>query len=221
MSSSIKALIFDVYGTLFDVHSVIEKCEELYPEKGKQISQTWRQKQIEYSFLRQLMGNYTPFSHVTADALRYAVHEHGYELLHNQEQTLMNAYLHLQHYDEVEAVLKEFTNCKRAVFSNGSHDMLDPLIKNAGLTSLFDKIISVDDVKQYKPTPASYLHALNVLGVERHEVLFMSSNGWDISGAKSFGFRTAWINRLHKPTEQLQVPPDAIYSDLRGILEWK
>lgn len=99
--------------------------------------------------------------------------------------------------------------------------MLDPLMEQSGLAERFDHIISVDDIKQYKPTPASYMHALNTLGLKREEVLFMSSNGWDITGAKSFGFRTAWINRAGLPVEELNLDPDSIYDDLNGLLEWK
>jgi 2-haloacid dehalogenase len=221
MNSPIKALIFDVYGTLFDVYSVKEKCNQYYPGKGEDISLSWRKKQLEYSFLRQLMGKYDTFLNITKDALRYALNEQNEELDIEIENILMEEYLHLSHYEEVKNVLEQFQHKKLAVFSNGSHDMLDPLIQNSGLSFLFDEIISVDDIKQYKPTPASYTLALDIIGVKREEVLFMSSNGWDISGAKNFGFNTAWINRNKLPVEQLQLDPDKIYSDLNGILEWK
>ncbi|WP_029331891.1 haloacid dehalogenase type II [Exiguobacterium oxidotolerans] len=221
MTQSIKALVFDVYGTLFDVHAVKVKAEELYPEHGADISQVWRQKQLEYSFLRQLNGQYVPFSQVTRDALRYALLQLKLHVTEENIAALMEAYLELSHYEEVEAVLHEMSGKQLAVFSNGSHDMLDPLIEQSGLESLFDHIISVDDIKQYKPTPAAYMHALNTLGLKREEVLFMSSNGWDITGAKSFGFRTAWINRSGLPVEELNLDPDSIYDDLNGLLEWK
>lgn len=221
MTQPIKALVFDVYGTLFDVHAVKAKADELYPEHGADISQVWRQKQLEYSFLRQLNGQYVPFSQVTRDALRYALLQLKLHVTEENIATLMEAYLKLSHYEEVEAVLQEMRGKQLAVFSNGSHDMLDPLIEQSGLGSLFDHIISVDDIKQYKPTPAAYMHALNTLGLKREEVLFMSSNGWDITGAKSFGFRTAWINRSGLPVEELNLDPDSIYDDLNGLLEWK
>jgi 2-haloacid dehalogenase len=220
MKPKVKAFIFDVYGTLFDVHSVIEKCNELYPNKGEAISQTWRKKQLEYSFLRQLMGRYKTFMEITRDALRYAVKEQSEDLSKENEDILMEGYLHLSHYSEVESVLKKLQHKTLAVFSNGSHDMLDLLVENSGLSSLFDDVISIDETKQYKPTPASYNLALEKLAVKREEVLFMSSNGWDISGAKSFGFHTAWINRIGLPVEELDLAPDNIYSDLTGILDW-
>lgn len=221
MTQPIKALVFDVYGTLFDVHFVKVKAEELYPEHGEAISQAWRQKQLEYSFLRQLNGQYVPFSQVTRDALRYALLQLKLHVTEENIAALMEVYLKLDHYPEVDSVLEQMSDKQLAVFSNGSHDMLDPLIEQSGLSGRFNHIISVDDIKQYKPTPASYMHALNTLGLKREEILFMSSNGWDITGAKSFGFRTAWINRSGLPVEELNLDPDSIYDDLTGLLEWK
>ena len=166
------------------------------------------------------MGRYKTFLEITRDALRYAVKEQKEDLSKENEEILIEGYLHLSHYPEVENVLKKLQHQKLAVFSNGSHDMLDPLVQNAGLSSLFDEVISIDESKQYKPTPASYNLALEKLKIKREEVLFMSSNGWDISGAKSYGFHTAWINRNGLPVEELDLAPDKIYSDLTGILEW-
>ncbi|UOQ86631.1 haloacid dehalogenase type II [Gracilibacillus salinarum] len=221
MNTTIKALVFDVYGTLFDVYSVEAKCDDIFGEKGKEVSILWRRKQLEYSFLRQLMGQYQPFKQITEEALIYAVQYYDLEYNDRQIQELMEAYTTLKHNPEVIDVLEKMKDKQLAVFSNGSRDMLEPLIEQAGLSNYFDAIISVDDIKQYKPTPASYTYALNVLGVEREEVLFMSSNGWDISGAKNFGFQTAWINRGHTPAEVLNLAPDREYDDLRGILEWR
>ncbi|WP_417897730.1 haloacid dehalogenase type II [Bacillus haimaensis] len=220
MVTPIKAYVFDVYGTLFDVHSVKEKCEELFPEKGESISLIWRKKQLEYFFMRQLMGDYEDFQKITKDALGYTLEEHHEEWSSHIEQTLISAYSHLTLYPEVVGVLKKLSKNKIAIFSNGTPDMLDSLITNAGLTPHFDRIISVDEIKQYKPTPASYRYALKQLGVAREEVLFISSNGWDISGAKNFGFQTAWINRAKLPEEKFNLSPDRIYSDLNGITEW-
>ena len=220
MSKSIKAFVFDVYGTLFDVHSVKEATETLYPGKGEAISQAWRKKQVEYSFLRQLMGTYRSFWEITKDALRYALKENERSMPSEIEEFLMEAYLHLTPFPEVHEVLLQLRNKTLAVFSNGSHDMLDPLIDHSLFGELFDDVVSVDEVKQYKPTPAAYDHALHTLKVSREEVLFISSNGWDISGAKNFGFHTAWINRNKLPIEELELYPDAIYEDLTGILEW-
>ncbi|MFB1082745.1 haloacid dehalogenase type II [Jeotgalibacillus sp. JSM ZJ347] len=216
----IKAYIFDAYGTLFDVHSVMKELEELFPEKGESISQTWRKKQVEYFFLRQVMGRYKPFDQVTRDSLVYAVKENDQTIDEQQVAHMLESYRQLKHYDEVEEVLKQLQGKELIVFSNGSENMLHPLMEFSGLKPLFTEAISADEVKQYKPSPAAYVYALEKAGVKREEVLFMSSNGWDISGAKSFGFHTAWINRSGLPVEELQLEPDAVYQDLSGILKW-
>lgn len=221
MKSQIKAFVFDVYGTLFDVTAVKDECEKLYPGYGETISQTWRTKQVEYFMLRQLMGNYATLSSITHQALKYALKENELKSNEQNEQHLLEAYLHLPLYAEVENVLTELKDQKLVVFSNGSHDMLDPLIENAGLENLFSEVLSIDEIQQFKPTPASYQYAVEKLDLENHEVLFMSSNGWDISGAKNFGFQTAWINRKNLPIEELELEPDYIFSDLNGLLKWK
>lgn len=218
MNLPIKAFVFDVYGTLFDVHSVQQKAEQFYPQKGKEISTLWRQKQVEYSFLRQMMGRYDTFWNITRDALHYALNYYELEITAEKIEGLMNAYLLLSPYPEVKEVLSKVNAKRLAVFSNGSYDMLNPLIQNSGFAHLFSEIISVDDRRQYKPTPASYNYVLDILQLDRNEILFMSSNGWDISGARSFGFQTAWINRNHLPVENLNENPHHIYPDLRGIL---
>lgn len=221
MKSQIKAFVFDVYGTLFDVTAVKDECEKLYPGYGETISQTWRTKQVEYFMLRQLMGNYATLSSITHQALKYALKENELKSNEQNEQHLLEAYLHLPLYAEVENVLTQLKEQKLVVFSNGSHDMLDPLIENAGLENLFSEVLSIDEIQQFKPTPASYQYAVEKLDLENHEVLFMSSNGWDISGAKNFGFQTAWINRKNLPIEELELEPDYIFSDLNGLLKWK
>ena len=221
MDKPIKAFVFDVYGTLFDVIAIKEQCEELFPGHGEAISQTWRTKQVEYFMMRQLMEKYRSFAEVTRSALKYALESEGLESTEAIERQLMDAYLHLPLYEESQVVLRELQNHKLVVFSNGSHDMLDPLIENAGIQGLLDEALSVDDIGQFKPAPAAYQYALGRLGIERDEVLFMSSNGWDISGAKNFGFRTAWINRKQAPVEQLGLEPDYVFSDLNGLLKWK
>ena len=171
--------------------------------------------------LRQLMGNYATLSSITHQALKYALKENELKSNEQNEQHLLEAYLHLPLYAEVEKVLTELKDQKLVVFSNGSHDMLDPLIENAGLENLFSEVLSIDEIQQFKPAPASYQYAVEKLDLENHEVLFMSSNGWDISGAKNFGFQTAWINRKNLPIEELELEPDYIFSDLNGLLKWK
>lgn len=208
MDSSTKAFVFDVYGTLFDVTAIKKECEDLYPGYGEKISQSWRSKQVEYFMLRQLMGNYETLHTITHQALKYVLKENDLQSSEQNEQKLMEAYLHLPLYEEVEGVLAQLKDKNLTVFSNGSHDMLDTLIENAGLTDGFDHILSIDEIREFKPAPASYQYALDKLGLASSEVLFMSSNGWDISGAKNFGFQTAWINRKNLPVEELDLEPD-------------
>lgn len=221
MNDSIKAFVFDVYGTLFDVTAIKEECEELYPGYGEKISQTWRSKQVEYFMLRQLMGNYATLYSITQHALTYALKENDLQASEQNEQHLLKAYLKLPLYLESKEVLTQLKDKNLVVFSNGSHDMLDPLVKKAGLEELLNQVLSIDGIKQFKPTPASYQYALEKLELESHEILFISSNGWDVSGAKSFGFQTAWINRKGLPVEELDLEPDYVFDDLNGLLKWK
>jgi 2-haloacid dehalogenase len=217
--SKIKAIVFDVYGTLFDVHSVIEECERQFPEKGEKISQVWRKKQLEYSFLRGLMGSYRPFWEITKDALRYGCMAEDVELTDEKEGKLLQAYNELQPYKEVEKILSQLEGYQLAVFSNGSEEMLHPLIEYHDFQGYFDHLISVNGIKQFKPHPSSYLYALEQLGVERHEVLFLSSNMWDIAGAKTFGFQVAWVNRSGGIMDELGVTPDYVVSDLTELFD--
>jgi 2-haloacid dehalogenase len=217
---TIKAYVYDAYGTLFDVHSVSEKAESIYSGFGKKISEQWRKKQVEYFMLHQLTGNYKPFSEVTKNALLYTLKNLSLPSKEKDLKLLMEAYLELNVFDEVHGTLETLQDRskKQMIFSNGTYEMLYPLVKKRELNKWLD-VLSVDDVKQYKPTPAAYKYALETLGVNRHEILFMSSNFWDIAGAASFGFKTAWINRSELSLDELGVKPDYIYHDLKGILE--
>lgn len=158
MKQPIKAIVFDVYGTLFDVHSVRDACEQEFPEKGAAISQVWRTKQLEYFFWRHMMGRYEDFESVTRDALRYALAVHDATSTEDIEQRLVTSYAHLTPYEEVESVLKELHDVKTVILSNGTDEMLKALLRNAGLTDYFDEVVSVDGIKQPKPTPAAYMH---------------------------------------------------------------
>ncbi|WP_319005472.1 haloacid dehalogenase type II [Metabacillus litoralis] len=219
IKSHIKVIVFDVYGTLYNVHSVVKKCDELYPGKGKELSELWRRKQLEYSFLRQLMGTYEPFHKITKDALMFSCK--ALDLPFNEEKThlLLDAYLHLTLFEEAEQVLSVLKDKQLAVFSNGSLDMLEPLIKESPLKRMDITMISVDEGKVFKPTSMAYQLVLKKLHVSREEVLFVSSNTWDIAGAKNFGFNTAWINREEKVFDHLDVSPDDEYSNLLCLLD--
>ncbi|WP_273131296.1 haloacid dehalogenase type II [Bacillus weihaiensis] len=211
-------IVFDVYGTLFDVHAVIETCEELFPRKGKQISELWRKKQLEYAFLRQLMGTYEPFSIITKEALHFACESLGVTINQESEDKLLNAYNRLKLFDEVEGVITSIQDRRLAVFSNGPFSMLEPLLEQSALRNKNIMALSVDDKKAFKPTPIAYQWVLSKLNVSREQVLFVSSNTWDIAGAKTFGFETAWVNRQGAVFDKLGVTPDYIIKDLGGLL---
>ncbi|SFP80928.1 haloacid dehalogenase type II [Salibacterium halotolerans] len=213
--------VFDVYGTLFDVHSITAACERAAGEKGEALSRIWREKQIQYTFLRQAMGRYRSFEQVTRDALRYASASVSTTLSEDTENTLMKAYQSLDLFPESSRVLQTLKQNGRSVivFSNGTRDMLEPLLRNGGIRSFIDAVISVDDIKQYKPSPASYQLILDEVHARRSDITFLSSNGWDISGAEAFGFTTAWVNRSGAPVEELQLPPDAEWHSLSPLEE--
>jgi 2-haloacid dehalogenase len=217
---TIKAYVYDAYGTLFDVHSVSVKAESEFNGYGKTISERWRKKQVEYFMIHQLTGNYKPFSEVTRNALLYTLKNLSLQNNEDALNSLMQSYLELEVYEEVHATLEKLQNQnkKQIIFSNGTYEMLNPLVEKRELNHLLN-VLSVDGVKQYKPSPAAYKYALETLGVDRDEVLFMSSNFWDITGASSFGFKTAWINRAELKIDELGIKPDYIYKDLKGLLE--
>ena len=213
----IAAVLFDAYGTLFDVHSVVQRCDGFWPGKGAQLSQLWRTKQLEYTWQRSLMRRYVPFSTVTREALAYACEALGLELSVPQMEALMSEYLALRCYPDVAGVLERLQGRKTAILSNGSPDMLDPLVRHSGLK--LDATLSVDERKIFKPAPEVYQLAVERLGVRKEAIGFVSSNGWDALGAKSFGFTVWWINRLGAPVDRLGFQPDAVLKSLGELPE--
>ncbi|HTM59969.1 MAG TPA: haloacid dehalogenase type II [Burkholderiales bacterium] len=208
------ALVFDAYGTLYDVHSVIRRCETCFPGKGTQLSQLWRAKQLEYTWQRSLMQRYVPFSQVTREALAYSCEALGLSL-REHEEALMAEYLRLAPFPEVAKALERL-KVKRAILSNGSPDLLDPLVRNSGLK--FDAVLSVDELRVYKPAPQVYELAVKRLGVSKERIGFVSSNCWDALGAKSYGFRVYWINRGGAPLDRLGLTPDEQVKSLDEVL---
>ena len=211
-----EALVFDAYGTLFDVHSVARRCESFWPGKGAALSLAWRAKQLEYTWLRSLMRRYRPFSGVTRDALAWACESLGLPLDEQKAQALMDAYLVLELYPEAKSAFEKLKGRTLAILSNGSPDMLDPLVKQSGLS--FDAVLSVDEVKVFKPAPAVYELAAKKLRMPKERIGFVSSNCWDALGAKSFGFTVYWINRAGAPVDRLGFQPDEIVKTLDEIL---
>jgi len=216
--TQIKALVFDAYGTLFDVHSVIQLCDELFAGQGTQLSQTWRAKQLEYTWLKSLMGRYQDFERVTEAALKFACKSLKLDCPTESRKRLMQAYSRLKPYPEVKDALAALSHLKLAILSNGSPRMLKALVKNNGMTRTFDKVISVDEVKIFKPDPSVYALAPKKLKVKKSEIGFVSSNYWDICGAASFGLRTFWINRAGNPADELGHLPEATLSKLTELV---
>ena len=210
-----QALVFDAYGTLFDVHSVVRQCDAFWPGKGTALSQLWRAKQLEYTWQRSLMRRYAPFSQVTREALGYACEALELPLDPANTEALMQEYLRLSAYPDVPKALAQFRT-RTAILSNGSPDMLEPLVQHSGLK--FDAVLSVDALKVYKPAPEVYQLAVDRLGVARQDIGFVSSNCWDALGAKAFGFRVHWINRGQAPVDRLGFAPDAIVGGLGDLV---
>jgi len=197
---TIKAVVFDAYGTLYDIQSVAEITEQAFPRYGEIITQIWRIKQLEYSWLRSLMQRYQDFSAVTRDSLVYTLRVLG--LRHDEAAfaRIMDKYLHLDLYPDASAALSAMKDKKLAILSNGSPDMLNALVANSGLDTMLDATISVDAKKIFKPSPHAYALIELTLGVTPREVLFVSSNPWDACGAKAFGLNVAWIERVTPET---------------------
>lgn len=221
MSKPIGAFVFDAYGTLFDVHSVIATCERLFPGKGAALSHLWRSKQLEYSWLRSLMGRYVDFNYVTREALQYACESLRLTYSDSVLQELESAYRTLALFDDTRPTLDQLrrqqAHIKLAILSNGAPEMLHAVVKHNKLDSMIDAVVSVDAVGIFKPDARVYQLACDRLGLVRDEIGFVSSNGWDAAGAKAFGFTTFWINRAAAPVEQLGVTPDRLLTSLSEL----
>ena len=202
--ASVKACVFDAYGTLFDVHSAVRHGGQALGDKAAAVSELWRTKQLEYTWLRSLMGAHADFWQVTSDGLDYALKASGVDDagLHSR---LMDLYLSLDAYEEVAATLRLLRDggLSTAILSNGNPRMLEAAVRSAGLDGLLDANLSIEEVGIYKPDARVYQLAVDRLGVAREEICFLSSNGWDAKGAAHFGFKVAWINRFKREVERL------------------
>jgi len=217
--SGIKACAFDAYGTLFDVHSAVGRHREHLGAKADAVSALWRQKQLEYTWLRSLMGKHADFWQVTADALDFALAAHDVADGPIKDR-LMQAYLTLAAYEEVPATLEILSGkgLGLAILSNGSPRMLDAAVANAGLTNRFDHVLSVEACGIFKPAPIVYQLACDAFGFAARDICFLSSNAWDVAGAASFGLRVVWINRFGQPPERLPAGPEAEIRRLDDLL---
>jgi len=211
-----RAYLFDAYGTLFDVHSVVEAGRAITSDP-QALSNLWRQKQLEYTWLRSLMGRYEDFWGVTEGALRFAVQRLGIAATEGQIAALMDAYLELGPFPDVHSALSQLTGTPLGILSNGSPRMLEAAIRSSGLGGALAHVLSVDAVRTYKPSPLVYEMGTRALGLGAGDVLFVSSNAWDIAGAKAFGYVTCWCNRGNAPMDALGVTPDCEVSRLDEI----
>jgi 2-haloacid dehalogenase len=214
MTSRIRAITFDAYGTLFDVHSVIATCSRKFPSQGAELSKLWRAKQLEYTWLRSLMGQYEDFWRVTESALAFACNSLSLACPPETRRELMESYLHLDSFPDAKAALAKLAQYKLAILSNGSPKMLDAVVEGTGLKGMFAEVISADEVKIYKSSPRVYGLVSKHLGVSNSAIAFVSSNFWDIAGAKSYGFFTCWVNRCNLVEDELGVKPDVTVKTL-------
>lgn len=192
----IEAVVFDAYGTLYDVQSVAAVTEEAFPGYGSAITQIWRIKQLEYTWLRSLMGRYESFWNITRDSLKFTLDVLGQQYSDAAFEKIMEKYRRLDLYPDAKQALAELKGRKLAILSNGSQDMLDALVRNTGVDKAMQATISIESKNIFKPSPRAYDLVEERLGVKPANVLFISSNPWDACGAKSYGLNVAWIERV-------------------------
>jgi 2-haloacid dehalogenase len=193
---TIKAVVFDAYGTLYDIQSVAAVTDKMFPGYGELITQVWRVKQLEYTWLRSLMRRYADFSVVTRESLSYTLKILGLKCDVSIFEEIMDKYVHLDLYPDAKPALLSLKSYKRAILSNGSTEMLASLVRNTGLDTILDATISIDANRIFKPSPDAYSLIESRIGVRPSDVLFVSSNPWDAIGAKAVGLKVAWIERV-------------------------
>ena len=215
-----RAVLFDAYGTLFDVYSVALLAEQLFPGFGERLSILWRDKQIEYTRLTSMSGQYRPFWDLTRAGLRFAALRLGLALDAGTEDRLMNQYRHLSSFPENREVLADLKarGIPAGILSNGDPDMLGVAVKSAGFSGLLAHVISVHPLRKFKTDPAAYALGPQTLNLPAKDILFVSSNGWDAIGATWFGHTTLWVNRAGAPLDALDTLPTRTGTSLRDVL---
>ncbi|HCO99941.1 MAG TPA: haloacid dehalogenase type II [Rhodospirillaceae bacterium] len=213
-----EACVFDAYGTLLDFNSAVMQCRDTIGDDAERLSDIWRQKQLQYTWLRSLMGVHADFWQVTREALDFALAMVGIE---NEELRvqLMDLYRKLETFPEVTNVLARLRDAgvRTAILSNGAPDMLNDAVAAAGIDTLIDDVLSAEDVGVYKPDFRVYQLAVDMLGVAKKNICFISSNGWDTAGAAAFGYRVVWVNRNGQPVEYLPNQPDIEIDTLTSL----
>ena len=218
----IQAIAFDAYGTLFDVYSIRELAEKIFPSAGQTLVELWRDKQIEYTRLRTLSNMYKPFWEVTQDALIFSCKKLNLILDLNAQIALMAQYARLQAFPENVSVLERLraSNFKLAILSNGNPQMLQSAVDAANMQGMFSHLLSVDSVKKFKTAPEAYQLAPDIFGLPAKNILFVSSNCWDACCATWFGYTTFWVNRHAAPLEELGVIPHGEGRTLVDLLDF-
>ena len=216
---NIKAIIFDAYGTLFDVNSAAEKCKEKLGDKWEGFANYWRTTQLEYTWLRSLMKRHKDFWQITEDSLDKSMN--FYNIDNSMRSELLNLYKVLSPFTEVKDTLNKLkqSNYKLAILSNGTPDLLNKLVISNKLKDIFDDIFSVEEVGIFKPDSKVYDLPINKYNIEKNEVLFLSANTWDVSGAGNYGYNTVWVNRNNNIFDKLDFEPNKQISNLSELLD--
>lgn len=217
-TSAVQGVVFDLYGTLLEVGSLEQRCAGVVADPAAFVS-LWRTKQLEYSWLRAIMGRHTEFQRVTRDALDYTAARLAQPLDSAQFDRLMQGWSEVRPYTEVVEALDRLRGLTLAVLSNGDLEMLEHCIRYAGLEGVFEHVLSVSAQRTFKPAPAVYTLAQQSLNLPLERMIFVSSNAWDAAGAKSFGLPVCWINRAGVPMERLGLEPDYEARDLNGLVQ--
>lgn len=216
-----KAVAFD-YFVLFDPNSVVAEVERVFPGRGVELTKAWRSKQFEYGFLRSITHRHEDFFRVTADALDYTAEAMRLPLTPETRTRLLQAYLTLRPWPDTVAALERLKagGVRLITIANFSGEMLRANAEHAGITHLFDELLSTEVNGTYKPDPAAYALGMQRLGLKKEDIVFAAFGGWDAYGAKSFGYATYWVNRFAQPMERLGIAPDRVSGDLAGLLEY-
>ena len=216
-----RAVAFD-YFVLFNPDSVVSVVDRVAPGKGREFTGIWRTRQFEYSWLRSITSRYADFSVVTRDAMAYAAHATHVELTARQQRQILDAYLHLAPWPDAADGLRRLreSNVRVITIANFSPSMLRANAENAGLTPLFDALVSTDANDTYKPDPRAYQLGVDQLQLAKQDIVFAAFGGWDAAGAKSFGYPTVWVNRFNQPPEELGVRPDRTVTGMDGLLDF-
>ena len=216
---NIKAIIFDAYGTLFDVNSAAEKCKNKIGEKWEDFANHWRTTQLEYTWLRSIMNRHKDFWQVTGDSLKKSME--AYKIETSMRNDLLNLYKVLSPFEEVLETLKSLKEkkYKLAILSNGTPELLNELVKTNNLESFFDDIFSIEEVGVYKPDTKVYDIPIKKYGIKKSEVIFLSSNTWDVSGGGNYGYQSIWVNRNKNIFDYLDYTPKNQINSLKGLLD--